>query len=462
MDKSNVEAVKPEELNTDAAKASDGVAAEKKAPAKKTVKKSSSVGTKSRSQAKTKSQAKDGQKKKTTSKATGAAKKAPAKKKPAENPPTETSVQLEMPILETESAETPTEKNDVKDVALIDVENAEQSDYTPDEPKAPAEEPTTESESDEQPERESKGEELPPEISEDTIDALSLDDEKHEKREDDEVSLRFDDFLAGYKKQISEMLKAKQSSDDTDGAEEPPEVEASDDDEDLTIPFPSLAYREDVEGDDDEEAVQLTIDLSAVPFSPLKESEKKEPPKEKKYSYDPKKPGFINNLFDIFEIFVFTVTVVLIVSSFFFRHSMVDGGSMDATLYDGEHLIISDLFYTPSRGDIVVFEDYSLSKKIPIVKRVIGIEGDVVRVENENGVSIVYVNGERLNESYTLTDDFDTHPTGEWTVGEGQVFVMGDHRNVSWDSRSFGTIDAESILGRVILRFYPFDRFGKV
>lgn len=447
MDKSNTEAVKPEELNSNAAKASNGTAAKKKAPAKKTA---------------NGSQTKDGEKKKSTTKPTGTAKKTPAKKKPAENPEARTSIQLEIPLVEIESTETPTTDTDTNDTTLIEVENAKPDEPTPNAPEAPKEELTVAIEDDELPETETKDEELPPEISEDTIDALSLDDEKHEKREDDEVSLRFDDFLAGYKKQISEMLKAKQSSDETDGAEEPPEVEASDDDEDLTIPFPSLAYREDVEGDDDEEAVQLTIDLSAVPFSPLKESEKKEPPKEKKYSYDPKKPGFINNLFDIFEIFVFTVTVVLIVSSFFFRHSMVDGGSMDATLYDGEHLIISDLFYTPSRGDIVVFEDYSLSKKIPIVKRVIGIEGDVVRVENENGVSIVYVNGERLNESYTLTDDFDTHPTGEWTVGDGQVFVMGDHRNVSWDSRSFGTIDAESILGRVILRFYPFDRFGKV
>ena len=160
--------------------------------------------------------------------------------------------------------------------------------------------------------------------------------------------------------------------------------------------------------------------------------------------------------------FVFTVAIVLFISSFFFRHSEVDGGSMDNTLSDGEHLILYDLFYTPKRGDIVVFEDYSLDKKIPIVKRVIGIEGDTVRVENENGVSVVYLNGERLDESYTLTDDYDSHPSGEWTVGEGELFVLGDHRNVSWDGRSFGTIDSNSVLGMVVLRFYPFNKFGTV
>ena len=306
-------------------------------------------------------------------------------------------------------------------------------------------------------------------IPESSILELAYDDEPSVRSNDIDNPAGFDDFLASYRKQISDMRKAgrvQNGGEDeavVDEDEEKKEAEENDD-EDCTPHFPPMSYCDDDDEDDEEQddAVQLSIDPSTVPFVPLKESEKKEQGDEKKYSYDPQKPGFINNLFDILEIFVFTVAIVLFLSSFFFRHSEVDGGSMDMTLSHGEHLIISDLFYAPERGDIVVFEDYSLDKKIPIVKRIIGIEGDTVRVENENGVCIVYLNGERLAEDYAFTDDYDMHESGEWTVGEGEVFVLGDHRNVSWDSRSFGTIKSESILGKVILRIYPFDKFGAV
>ena len=306
-------------------------------------------------------------------------------------------------------------------------------------------------------------------ISESSILELAYNDEPSARSNDNDNPLGFDDFLASYRKQISDMRRAGRvanGGDDeaiVDEDEEKKEKEESDD-EDCAPHFPPMSYREDddEENEEQDDAVQLSIDPSAVPFVPLKESEKKEQDDEKKYSYDPNKPGFINNLFDILEIFVFTVAIVLFLSSFFFRHSEVDGGSMDITLSHGEHLIISDIFYTPERGDIVVFEDYSLDKKIPIVKRVIGIEGDTVRVENKNGICIVYLNGERLVEDYAFTDDYDMHESGEWEVGSGEVFVLGDHRNVSWDSRSFGTIKSESILGKVILRIYPFDKFGAV
>lgn len=299
-------------------------------------------------------------------------------------------------------------------------------------------------------------------IPEASILELAYDDEPSARDEDGDNPGGFDDFLASYRKQISDMRKAGRTTGENDEVREnEPQKDDEGDTEECAPYFPPMSYQDDYQEDEDD-SMQLSIDPSAVPFVPLKESEKKEKEVEKKYSYNPQKPGFLNNLFDILEIFVFTVAIVLLISSFFFRHSEVDGGSMDMTLSHGEHLIISDLFYTPERGDIVVFEDYSLDKKIPIVKRVIGIAGDTVKVENENGVCIVYVNGERLEEDYAFTDSYDMHPSGEWTVEDGEVFVLGDHRNVSWDSRSFGTINTESILGKVILRFYPFDKFGEV
>ncbi|MBP3591012.1 MAG: signal peptidase I [Clostridia bacterium] len=176
----------------------------------------------------------------------------------------------------------------------------------------------------------------------------------------------------------------------------------------------------------------------------------------------------IDSCFDILEMFVFALAFVLVAMAFFFRHSVVDGGSMENTLYDKEHLIISDLFYSPKQGDIVVIQDASkagvhntLAK--PIVKRVIATEGQTVMIRS-NGE--VYVDGELLDESaYIFIDDpyYQYNELPLTTVPEGCVFLMGDHRNVSLDSRSAaGTFSEDAILGKVILRFFPFDRFGAV
>ena len=177
--------------------------------------------------------------------------------------------------------------------------------------------------------------------------------------------------------------------------------------------------------------------------------------------YDPKKPRKIDGRFDLIELFVFTLLAVMILTTFFFRHSIVEGDSMKNTLHSGEHLIISDFFYTPKRGDIIVCEDYTTSIKKPIVKRVIAIEGDVITITPNK---LVYVNGELLDESaYVYVDGIDlTQPIYNFTVPEDEIFVMGDHRNDSEDSRSIGPISEDAVLGKVILRFYPFSKFGTV
>ena len=184
---------------------------------------------------------------------------------------------------------------------------------------------------------------------------------------------------------------------------------------------------------------------------------------EKAPKYNPEKPRRIDSRFDLVELFVFTLLAVMIVTSFFFRHSIVDGESMEGTLHAGEHLIISDFLYTPKRGDIVVCEDYTTPIKKPIVKRVIAIEGDTVRI-TENGE--VYVNDKLLDESaYVYIDDpYYAHEPLSLTVEKGEIFVMGDHRNQSTDSRNeaVGTLSVDSVIGKVLLRFYPFSQFGAV
>ncbi|MBR5242224.1 MAG: signal peptidase I, partial [Clostridia bacterium] len=173
---------------------------------------------------------------------------------------------------------------------------------------------------------------------------------------------------------------------------------------------------------------------------------------------EPKGKKLIGNIFDFLELFVFTLAVVVLLLSFFFRHSVVDGDSMLGTLHNGEHLIISDLFYSPSRGDIVVFEDHSTGFKKPLIKRIIGVGGDEIRISGKK----VYLNGELLEEDYVYVDGYQNDASIVLVVPEGELFVMGDHRNESSDSRMFGTIPEDAIIGRVVLRFYPFDKFGAV
>jgi len=175
--------------------------------------------------------------------------------------------------------------------------------------------------------------------------------------------------------------------------------------------------------------------------------------------YDPDNPRRADTRFDIVEIFTFTLVAIILITSFLFRHSIVEGGSMLNTLTEGDHLILTDVFYTPKRYDIVVFEDYSTGFNKALIKRVIATEGEVVKI-NEDGE--VFVNGERIRDDFVYRCHDRRERAFEYTVGEGEVFVMGDHRCCSTDSRNFGAISESSILGKVILRFYPFSFFGAV
>ena len=133
---------------------------------------------------------------------------------------------------------------------------------------------------------------------------------------------------------------------------------------------------------------------------------------------------------------------------------------MESTLFSRDRVLISNLFYTPEQGDIVVFRKASY-KEEALIKRVIALEGQTVDIDFEEG--LVYVDGVALNEPYVNTPtnmqlDFE----GEITVPEGCVFVLGDNRNKSNDSRDdrIGCIDERFILGRVVLRITPLSHFG--
>ena len=152
------------------------------------------------------------------------------------------------------------------------------------------------------------------------------------------------------------------------------------------------------------------------------------------------------------------LTVVLILFLLIFRVIVVSGPSMKMTLLDGDYLLlIGNLFYKqPQPGDIIVAGKRSFDNGKPIVKRVIATEGQIVDMDYDNG--IVYVDGLPLEENYINTPtNANEGMSFPLIVEEGCVFVMGDNRNHSKDSRSpeIGLVDTREILGKVVLLIFP-------
>ena len=154
---------------------------------------------------------------------------------------------------------------------------------------------------------------------------------------------------------------------------------------------------------------------------------------------------------------------VILVFSFLFRVVVVSGPSMNSTLIDGDWLLLlgNVLYGEPQKGDIIVASKDSFDNGAPIIKRVIATEGEIVDIDFDSG--IVYVNGISLDEPYTLTPtNLREGMSFPLTVDEGCIFVMGDNRNVSKDSRStdIGQVDCREVLGKALFLFFPGDPDG--
>ena len=158
------------------------------------------------------------------------------------------------------------------------------------------------------------------------------------------------------------------------------------------------------------------------------------------------------------EAAIFALVCVVLVFTFLFRIVGVDGESMQTTLMDHDRLILTRLNYTPERGDIVVINRYTQE---PLVKRVIAKGNDTLDIDAQTGE--VLLNGKVLDEPYL--DDFQrTDPMefqGPITIPEGYVFVMGDNRNDSKDSRYWTNtfVTKDEILGKAIFRYWPISEF---
>ncbi|MGI5978315.1 MAG: signal peptidase I [Oscillospiraceae bacterium] len=174
-----------------------------------------------------------------------------------------------------------------------------------------------------------------------------------------------------------------------------------------------------------------------------------------------KRSGAASEAYDWIQCLVSALLICVLVFAFFVRIIGIKGSSMVPTFENRDSVIISNLFFEPQYGDVVVLRKLSFQKE-PIIKRVIATEGQTVDIDFNKG--LVYVDGQVIDEPYIAEAthnriDFD----GKITVPENCVFVMGDNRNDSTDSRDnrISCVDRRYIMGKVLFRILPINKFGK-
>lgn len=211
--------------------------------------------------------------------------------------------------------------------------------------------------------------------------------------------------------------------------------------------------------------IQL-IDKRGVPLNSnnlsmehVTSEERNEPPK-------PEQPGksWVAELWDWVKTIVVAFVIMMLLNLFVFNLSMVKGQSMQPTLVERDRLFVNKIVYhlgTPSRSDVIVLRDPSegVEKKDFLVKRIVGLPGDTIEVRDHH----LYVNGEQQAETYTDIEVQDPD-FGPITLAPDHFFVMGDnrHEGKSKDSRVFGSITSDEIVGKAEFIFWPFSELKKL
>ncbi len=167
-------------------------------------------------------------------------------------------------------------------------------------------------------------------------------------------------------------------------------------------------------------------------------------------TYTEKEKKRLSRSFDWVSSMIMALLAVVVIFTFLFRVVRVDGDSMTNTLTDGDSMLLSSMFYQLDRGDVVVIN----RDEEPLIKRVIAVAGDTIRIDDANGV--VYLNGKPLSEPYIrdgMTPSLGFE--GELTVPEDHFFAMGDNRCYSMDSRMLGAFSLDDVMGKVLYRIAP-------
>lgn len=172
------------------------------------------------------------------------------------------------------------------------------------------------------------------------------------------------------------------------------------------------------------------------------------------------KSDAITSVYEWTNSIIVAVVIVVLLLTFVFRLINIKGTSMENTLHNSDKVIITNFMYEPEVGDIVVIPENNKYHTDPIIKRIIALEGQEVYIDYTTNE--VFVDGILLEEEYISSRTISA--TGEkelsLTVGEGEVFVLGDNRSVSLDSRAFGCVKEEDIIGKAQFVVFPFSDFG--
>ena len=181
----------------------------------------------------------------------------------------------------------------------------------------------------------------------------------------------------------------------------------------------------------------------------------------------PRKPA-LGCLLEIVETLVLTLIIFWVIQSFVAQPFRVQQESMQHTLEPDQYVLVDKLtprWDTYKRGDVVVFEPPTTwvgPGTEPYIKRVIAVGGDTIEVRDGS----VFLNGIKLVEPYVFQEDGQAQPTetfsgiDKWVIPDGQLFLMGDHRNNSSDSREGGPVETADVIGRAWLRYWPIDSFS--
>lgn len=191
-----------------------------------------------------------------------------------------------------------------------------------------------------------------------------------------------------------------------------------------------------------------------MPFR-RKKTDKSETLEQQDQKFDLKK-----EVFSWIETLLFSLIIVSLLNTFIIRMTPVDGSSMEPTLQDCDRIITTSIHGKYEHGDIVTIRR---KDDTPLVKRIIAIAGDKIDIDFEKGD--VYLNDKLLDEPFIAEPTKNAENfSGPITIPEGHVFVMGDNRNYSDDSRNsrIGLIDERNIFGKVIFRIFPFNTFGTI